>query len=92
LPLRYSLTFISNEYFYNLLIVLILSIISHHFEGFTVATMIWLTVMEYLCHKWPRICPTCRKHFPVLSSFTTYYSYGKLCTVFNLIDFWNIPS
>jgi hypothetical protein len=26
--------------------------------------MTWLTVMEYLCHKWPRICSTCRKHFP----------------------------
>ena len=23
----------------------------------------WLTVMEYLCHKWPRICSTCHKHF-----------------------------
>ena len=33
--------------------------------------MTWLNVMEYLCHKWPRICSTCRKHFPVLSSFTT---------------------
>jgi hypothetical protein len=41
---------------------------------FTVATMIWLTVMEYLCHKWPRICSTCHKYFPVLSSFTTYYA------------------
>ena len=20
-----------------------------------------------LCHKWPRVCSTCRKHFPVLS-------------------------
>ena len=30
-----------------------------------VATMTWLTVMEYLCHKWPRICSTCRKHVPV---------------------------
>ena len=30
-----------------------------------VATMTWLTVMEYLCHKWPRICSTCRKHLPV---------------------------
>jgi len=30
--------------------------------------MTWLTVMEYLCHKWPRICSNCRKHFPVLSS------------------------
>ena len=25
--------------------------------------------MEYLCHKWLRICSTCRKHFPVVSSF-----------------------
>jgi hypothetical protein len=25
----------------------------------------WLTVMEYLCHKWPRIGSTCRKHFSV---------------------------
>ena len=24
---------------------------SHHFESFMVATMTWLTVMEYLCHK-----------------------------------------
>jgi len=38
-----------------------------------VATMTWLTVKEYLCHKWPRTCFTCRKHFPVLSSFTTYH-------------------
>ena len=30
--------------------------------------MTWLTVIEYLCHKWPRICSTCRKHFPVHSS------------------------
>jgi hypothetical protein len=35
--------------------------------------MTWLTVMEYLCHKWPRICSTYRKHFPVLSSFMTYH-------------------
>jgi hypothetical protein len=40
---------------------------------YTVATMTWLTVMGYLCHKWPRICSTCRKHFPVLSSFMTYH-------------------
>ena len=44
---------------------------NHHFATF--ATMIWLTVMEYLCHKLPRISSTCRKHFPVISSFTTYY-------------------
>ena len=35
--------------------------------------MTWLTIMEYLCHKLPWICSICRKHFPVLSSFTTYY-------------------
>ena len=45
----------------------------HHFESFTVATITWLTAMEYLCHKWPRICSTCRKHFPVRSSFMTYH-------------------
>ena len=32
----------------------------------------WLTVTEYLCHKWPWICSTCRKHFSVLSSSMTY--------------------
>jgi hypothetical protein len=34
--------------------------------------MPWLIAMEYLCHKWPRICSTCRKHFPVISSFMTH--------------------
>ena len=33
---------------------------SHHFERFTVATLTSLTVMEYLCHRWPRICSTSR--------------------------------
>jgi hypothetical protein len=36
-------------------------------------TMTWLTVMEYLCHKWPRICSICRKRFSVISSFMTYH-------------------
>jgi hypothetical protein len=31
---------------------------SHHFKIFTVTTMTWLTVMEYLCHKWPQIWST----------------------------------
>ena len=35
---------------------------SHHFESFTVATTTWLTFIQYLCHKWPRIYSTC-KHF-----------------------------
>ena len=38
-----------------------------------VATMTWLTVMEYLCHKLLRICSTCRKYFSVLSSFMAYH-------------------
>ena len=36
----------------------------------------WLTVLEFLCHKWSRICSTGRKHFPVHSSFTTY---NRIC-------------
>ena len=31
--------------------------------------------MEYLCHKWPRICSTCRNHFAVLSSFVAYHQF-----------------
>jgi hypothetical protein len=41
--------------------------------SFTVATMTCLTVTEYLCHKWQRICSVCRYHYPVLSSFMTYH-------------------
>jgi len=40
--------------------------------SFMVATMIWLTITEYLCHKWPPICAVCRNHNPVLSSCMTY--------------------
>jgi hypothetical protein len=29
--------------------------LTHHFVSFTVATMTWLTLMEYLCHKWQRV-------------------------------------
>ena len=46
---------------------------NYHFESFTVTTMTWLTVTQYLCHKLPRICFICRKHFEVLSSFMTYH-------------------
>ena len=46
---------------------------SHHFDSFTIGTMTWLIVMKYMCHKWPRICSTCRKHFLILSSFMTYH-------------------
>ena len=33
---------------------------------FTVATLIWLAVTEYLCHNWPRVCSLCRNHNLVL--------------------------
>jgi hypothetical protein len=46
---------------------------SYHFERFAVATITWVTSIEYLCHKWPRICSTCRKDFPVLSSLMPYH-------------------
>jgi hypothetical protein len=39
--------------------------------------MTWLTVMEYLCHKWPRIGSTYRKHTPVISLFMTYHRVCK---------------
>jgi hypothetical protein len=35
----------------------------------------WLTVTEYLCHKWPRICSVCRNHKPALSSFMTCHRF-----------------
>ena len=38
--------------------------------------MIWLTVVEYLCHKRSRICSICRKPFPVNFSFMTYHRVG----------------
>ena len=44
----------------------------YHFESFMVVAMTLLTVLEYLCHKWRRICSICRERFPVLSSFMTY--------------------
>jgi hypothetical protein len=43
------------------------------FEILAVATMTSLTAMEYLCHNGRRICSSCGKHFPVLSSFMTDY-------------------
>ena len=45
---------------------------SYRFESFAVATMAWFPAMAYLCHKWPWICSTCLKHFPILSSFTGF--------------------
>jgi hypothetical protein len=41
--------------------------------------MTWLTALEYLCHKWPQICSTC-KHFLVLSSFMIYH---RVCKYIN---------
>ena len=43
------------------------------FRNFTVATLTWLSVTEYLCQKKSMIYSTCRKLFLVLSSFMTYY-------------------
>jgi hypothetical protein len=49
-------------------------------RNLTVATMTWLTVAEYLCHKWPRIYSVCRNHYLILSSFMTCYRVCKLLT------------
>ena len=42
--------------------------------------MTCFTDMEYLCHKWPGICSTCSKYFPVRSSFVTYH---RVCNQIN---------
>jgi hypothetical protein len=44
-----------------------------HFENFTVVIITLLTVTEYLCHKWSRICSVCRNHKHVLYTFKTYH-------------------
>jgi hypothetical protein len=33
--------------------------------------------MEYLCHKWPRICSVCRIYNPFFSSFVDYHRIGN---------------
>ena len=48
--------------------------------------MTWLTVMEYLCHKWPRICSTCGKHFPILNFLIHDLSPGFLTKLT-----WQVP-
>ena len=53
---------------------------SHHFGSIAVTVMTWRIAMEYLWRKWPRICPTCREHFPILSSFMTYH---RICNYIN---------
>ena len=40
----------------------------------------WLTVMQYLWHKWPYICSPCRKHFQVLSSRQDLNRTAKICS------------
>ena len=40
------------------------------FNSFTIATMTWLTVTQYLYHKWPRICP-----FVVITTSSFPYSH-----------------
>jgi hypothetical protein len=40
----------------------------------TPMTMTWLTVTEYLCHKWPSISFTCRKHSP-----TSFVIHHRVC-------------
>jgi hypothetical protein len=39
--------------------------------SFTVATTTWLTVMEYLCHKWPRICSRSFPRSWLITGFAT---------------------
>ena len=55
--------------------------LNHQFASFTVGQMTWFDVREYMCHKSPRICSTCRKYFLILlSSFITYH---RVCNQIN---------
>ena len=35
--------------------------------------MTWLTVTEYICHRWPWLWSNCRKNFMALSLYMTYH-------------------
>jgi predicted DNA-binding transcriptional regulator len=45
-------------------------------QGFLVVkyfkNLIIANIMEYMCHKWTRICSVCRNPSPIVSSLTTY--------------------
>ena len=44
---------------------------SHHFECFSVGTMAWLAITEYLCCILRRLYSICRRYFPVHSWLIT---------------------
>lgn len=51
-------------------------------KGFAIMT--WLTVTEWQCQRWPRMCPNCHCHnFALLSSFMTHYqmTYHRIVNV-----------
>ena len=56
----------------------VILILLHYYIVWSIVKMTWLT--EYLCHKWPWLCSTCRKHFLVLSSCMTYH---QICNYIN---------
>ena len=52
----------------------------------TVVFMTWLTVLEYLCHRWPRMCFVCRSYNLVfLNSFLIYHQRSVVELVIKLI-------
>jgi hypothetical protein len=68
--------------------------------------MVWLTVTEYLCHKWLRICSVCHNPNPVRSSFMAYHTRatrqvpleeqvvhpGHLSSALSLFQYWFLCS
>ena len=54
-----------------------------NFENFTVSSKTWLTVMEYMCHTWTRICSVCRNHNSIFSPCMTYrcHAWTRICSV-----------
>jgi hypothetical protein len=41
--------------------------------------MTWLTVAEYLCPQWPRLCSVCRNHNLIIFSFMTHHRIFNKC-------------
>ena len=78
--IRYSRACGSYQYFLDRGLLLIRKLLN---QGFLLVEVITSKVLRSppwfgwspwnICHKWPRICSTCRKHFPVISTYHWIY-------------------
>ena len=64
--IRYSRTCVSSLNFFDIDLLLKRKLHKGSYWLIWGHHLTWLSVAEYLCHKWQRICSTCHKHFPFL--------------------------